>query len=107
MALPLSRVLQMGLGVSLFLVFVSLVVYFAEGAPAPLAPQPMRNLLGDLGHPSVGWFLNLGILLLLLTPLARVLTSALLFLRRRDVIFTAVTAIVLANLVLGLLLGNL
>jgi len=46
-----------------------------------------------------------GVLVLILTPVARVTLSLLSFLRERDRLYVEITTTVLLNLILGLLLG--
>ncbi|MNY07064.1 hypothetical protein D3C86_1398490 [compost metagenome] len=49
--------------------------------------------------------MGLGLLCLILTPMLRVVTSLILFIKQRDWLYTGLCAFVLAMLLIGMLLG--
>ncbi len=69
----------------------------------------LMSLRGVLAGIRAGHSLNLiqlGLLLLIATPLARVLASLVVFLRRADYLYCAISGIVLAVLVFGLIFSG-
>jgi uncharacterized membrane protein len=86
-------------------------------APPPGAPVSLQDLLAvNFGRPTLNpssflggvvegnavSILQLGTLILLGTPVARVAASVLLFLRERDLLYVGVTSLVLAMLLLAI-----
>ncbi len=70
-----------------------------DGHALPVHPGALvRHALG--GQPTA--VIQLGVLLLILTPVARVAMTVWLFVEQRDPVFTAITLVVLAVLLLGL-----
>jgi len=63
--------------------------------------SPSQLLGGIAGGNSVS-ILELGTLILLATPLARVVTSVLLFLKERDLLYVGITLLVLAMLLFAI-----
>jgi uncharacterized membrane protein len=109
---PLAWVLHSGVNLSLIFIsialFAHLVLVVRLGAP-PLGLDPLRfeDIPSRLAVLDTNALLALGILILLATPLARVMASVVLYLRQRDLVFSIITLVVLANLSLGLLLGTI
>jgi uncharacterized membrane protein len=108
--IPLAYVLHFGVNLSLILIVIGLSGFLVStrfGSPGPdPAPLPFRDLPARLAVLDLNAFVALGILLLLITPIARVLTSVILYFRKGDLVFTAITLVVLVNLLIGLLLGT-
>ncbi len=70
-----------------------------DGRPLPVHPGDLiRRALG--GQPIA--VIQLGVLLLILTPVCRVAMTVWLFVEQRDPVFVAITLVVLAVLVFGL-----
>lgn len=113
MSLLLSLVLRGGVLLAALLVFLGgLGTLRAHGGEPALevlrAPQDpgswaLPALLGRLARGDLGALTRLGLWVLILTPVARVALSALLFAWERDWVYTAVALWVLLVLVLGLL----
>lgn len=85
-----------------------MVVGLAASALLGLAsdsPLRVREIPAALGALDPRGVLGLGILLLVLTPLVRVLASAAHFARERDRLYIGLTAIVLVNLALAVAVG--
>jgi uncharacterized membrane protein len=82
------------------------------GAPATLQATLAANfgrptlspsaLLAGIGHGGALSVLQLGMLILIATPLTRVAASVLLFLRERDMLYVGVTLLVLGMLLFAL-----
>ena len=76
----------------------------ASGSAFPSQPVPLYLIAGELGGLSPAVLLSLGVLLLILTPVARVFLSVLVFADERDWTYVLITAIVFANLMVGVVL---
>lgn len=113
--LLISRVLRLGVTVAAVIGAVGLVLFFVRG-PQPGEPQSLHELLtlraGSLatspqqlleglltGQPED--IMRVGLLVLILTPTARVALTLILFLLERDFVFVIISAIVLLILLLG------
>jgi uncharacterized membrane protein len=114
----IARVLRVGVNVAGFFVALGLVVllllhqggragYFTEFHPRPQAIR--HGLLGvftrDLHRHAPRDLINLGLMLLILTPLVRVAFSVVVYLYENDRLYTAFTLFVLAVLLYSLLGG--
>ncbi len=94
-------ILRGGTIVSVALLIVGLVVWGAQGAPTLGGTSPGTSpptLAAEVAAGTAIGFLALGLLVLVLTPLARVLVSLTLFAKARDRHFVLFTAFVLAVL---------
>ena len=108
-----GRILQIGVLLSALVVAAGGILYLTQNAGKPAGhhefhrePERLRNpvevVQGAVGlHPRA--VMQLGVLLLILTPVVRVAFTVLVFLAQRDVKFVAVTVFVLAVLLLSLL----
>ena len=72
-----------------------------HGEPPGL--RTVRGILGSASEWSGRGLIQLGLLLLIATPLARVAFSLLVFVRQRDLLYSAVTLIVLGVLLFSLI----
>lgn len=110
----ISRVLRGGVTLAGLLTLIGLV-WFVVGLPQAGEPQSVAEVLTAEFHPSSPGailagvaagrptsLIRLGILVLVLTPAARVALTLVLFVRQGDRFFVAVTGVVLAILLLGL-----
>jgi uncharacterized membrane protein len=108
----ISVVLRGGVLLSAGLLIVGALLYFARvlwgGAPAnPLSfPHTFDDVFYGLGHGDPLAILALGLIVLLLTPVARVLISIFAFARERDWLYVGITALVLLILLVSFLLGR-
>lgn len=117
MEIWISYVLRAGVLLAAAVIAAGLLLFLIQG-PGAGDPTSLHDLqaragraiavsLGSIldsatrGHAS--GIIQIGLLLLILTPIARVGMTVVLFVAQRDRIFTAVTLIVLAILVLGLI----
>ena len=116
MELWISYVLRTGVMTAGAIILVGLVWFLIGGAHGA-GPTSLNGLIGGGGHTlavspatiardiAAGdpvAVIQLGVLALILTPLIRVGMTAVLFFMERDKVFTIVTAIVFALLILGL-----
>ena len=74
-----------------------------RGEPADL--RTVRGILAGASRLRGRWLIQLGLLLLIATPIMRVAFSLLAFARQRDRTYVLVTTVVLALLLVGLLAG--
>lgn len=99
------HVLRGGLVASLsFIVFAFLLSLAGQG-PLPRASAPPREVLVDILRLTPEGLMGLGVLLLIFTPLVRVMLSLVSYARDRDTPYVVVTGLVLANLVAAFLLA--
>jgi uncharacterized membrane protein len=113
--LLLAHVLRTGVAVSAALVIAGAFVYFISGAHAvprfdvfigePGDLRSIGGILADVRAFRGRGLMQLGVLVLIATPIVRVAFSAIVFLRQRDRLYTGVTLIVLALLLYGILNG--
>jgi uncharacterized membrane protein len=109
----IGNLLRAGVLLSTFVVLAGGILYLARHGTAPVdhhvfrgEPQYLRTVSGVLGSavkldgPGV---IQLGLLLLVLTPIARVVFAAISFALERDFVYVAVSLIVLAVLMYGLM----
>lgn len=109
----LGRVLRAGVVLSASVVSVGAVIYLARHAGETAAyhvfrgePTDLRTIggiVGDAASMSGRGIVQLGLLLLIATPIARVVFSVVGFFRQRDWLYVTITAIVLALLLYSLL----
>ena len=111
----ISRVLRYGVIGAGSAILLGLALFLVRD-PAALSPAALPDLLGRgqraplrPGDITAGLraarplaVIQLGLVLLILTPMARVLMTLLLFARQRDWAFTLITGVVLLLLTLGL-----
>ncbi len=118
--LLVSRMLLGGVAISMATVFLGLLVMFAHHpdylrsaadlrrltSPGAASPKTIadvaRGVVAGRGQAVV----TLGLLLLIATPILRVAVSAIAFALQRDRIYTAISAAVLAVLLISFLLGK-
>ena len=101
-----SRVLTVGIAVSISLMAVGLAlsVFDQEGLPSHVVPlADLPSLLGKLDPAA---YLSLGLIVLIATPFVRVFGSVIAFALERDRRYVLVTSIVLAVMCLSVVLGK-
>ena len=109
----LGRLLRTGVVIAALIVFAGGVWFLAQASGARREYKTFRGVPAELSsapaifHGTVEWqplaVIQLGILVLIATPVARVLFSMLGFALERDWMYVSVTAIVLALLLYSLL----
>jgi uncharacterized membrane protein len=118
--LAISNLLRGGVIISLTTIMLGIVIIFAHHPeyatqpgdlhalthPHQSQPSTVTGVLSRVGQLRGQGIVLLGLLLLLLTPVARVAVCILAFAVQGDRIFVALTSFVLIVLVIGFLLGH-
>lgn len=117
MELWISYVLRFGVLTAALILLVSVVLFVVLGPPAA-GPHSLNDIIGHGGTSiavsprsiahgvaagNTTAIMQLGVLVLILTPMMRVAMTIFLFAALRDRIFTAITSIVFVVLILGLI----
>ncbi len=110
-AATMTRLLQVGLAIALSILFGALIAFGIENPSADsssvIAINPIANYLSLAGLASGLWagapeaYLTLGILTLLVVPIARVLAGFYFFHRNGEILVARITFTVFLLLVLG------
>ncbi len=105
-------ILRTGVSLAASLILLGGLLFLAHHGGDPAGhrtfrgePGPLRGILAvahDAAHPSARTLIQLGVLLLVATPVARVVFSLAACAAQRDVKFVVITLIVLAVLAFGL-----
>jgi uncharacterized membrane protein len=108
----LGRVLQIGVSVAAAIVLCGGAIYLAKRADLrpdyrvfrgePIDLRTLSGILADARDGSGRGLIQLGLLVLIATPIARVLFSVIGFVRQRDWLYVGITVIVLALLAFSL-----
>jgi uncharacterized membrane protein len=99
-------VLIVGLAVSTFLMLVGVGLALFEQRDLPTTVPDVGDVIGRVFALRPSGFVALGLLVLIATPILRVVGSIGAFLYERDWRFAAITSLVLGVLVVSLLLGR-
>jgi uncharacterized membrane protein len=100
------RMLIVGLVLSTITLFAGLALSAVSHRPLPLSVSGFRQLFSGLKTGSPSSILSLGILLLIATPVLRVLGSLVEFLGKRDWRYATITFVVLVILAISVLAGS-
>jgi uncharacterized membrane protein len=103
--LTVSRVLAGGLAAAIVLLLTGAVLAIAGRGPSVPSATSVSDMPRALEALEPGGFLDLGLLVLLATPVARVIALAFGFARRRAWAFCGISVFVLAVLALSAYLG--
>src|SRR5881409_3940611 len=98
------HILRGGVIVSVAFLLFGFILTGVTGHPLPDKSIPPRLLGAELIRFTPAGYLNLGVLVLIFTPVARVLLSLLSFLEERDRAYVLMTGIVLTNLLISVVL---
>jgi uncharacterized membrane protein len=101
----ISRVLIIGLLAAMALLVVGVILAIVRREVAVPNLTSFRDVPAQLAALEPGGFFQLGILVLLATPFARVIALAIAFSARRQWLFVGISVIVAVMLVLGAMLG--
>lgn len=105
LAAALSRLLLVGLSLAMVLLLIGVILTVA-GPGAPVSHESsFTGLPRALSALEPGGFFDLGLLVLLATPAARVVALLVAFARRRLWVFSGVSVVVLVVLALSAFLG--
>ena len=101
----ISRVLIVGLLAAVALLVIGSILAIVRPGVALPHVTSVRDIPSELAALRPGGFFELGLLVLLATPFARVLALGIAFARRRWWLFAGISAVVAALLILGAVLG--
>jgi uncharacterized membrane protein len=101
----ISRVLTVGLLTAVGLLVIGAILAIARPGVAVPHATLIRDMPGELARLQPGGFFELGLLVLLATPFARVLALGIAFARRRWWLFAGISALVAVLLIVGAVLG--
>lgn len=101
----LSRLLLAGLSLGIVLMLTGAVLAGVDGGAPVARESSVSGLLSALAGREPGGFFDLGLLVLLATPIARVAALLVSFVRQKAWLFSAVGLFVLVALALSALLG--
>ena len=96
-----------GILLSIAIILLGLGAKALSPAAVPQAPTPIPDLPGLVAAWTPAGLLSLGVLAMILTPIARVLLTIPVFASERDRTYVLVTGIVFLNLMVGVALGLL
>jgi uncharacterized membrane protein len=101
----ISRVLIVGLLTAVALLVIGAILTIARPGVAVPHATAVKDIPAALAALQPGGFFQLGLLVLLATPFARVVALGIGFARRRWWLFTSISAVVAALLIVGAVLG--
>lgn len=105
-------ILRSSIGLAAFSILVGLTLFLARGGVYfPSTPAgPIHSILGYVWREAMALrpsaFLEAGILVILFTPLARLLSGVVANVRARDWLYVAIGAIVIGLVLIGLFTGE-
>ncbi len=102
----LHKLLVIGLVISVILIITGLVLALVKHENVPTVVPTLGTVFSQLcaWHPS--GFLALGILVVIATPIMRVVGSAIAFILEKDWRFAAITLVVLITVTVSIFTGN-
>lgn len=115
MEMEIGQMLRIGVSLSALVVFAGGVLYLRSGVVLPdykhfhATADHLRTIAGvvhGVGHFDPASVIQLGILLLIATPVVRVVFCVVGFARQRDRLYVAVSALVLVILTYSLVAGG-
>jgi uncharacterized membrane protein len=113
MEVEIGLMLRIGVSVSAVVVFVGGILYLIRERQLPDYAHfradrltTIASVFHGLAHFDASSVIELGILLLIATPVVRVVFCVVGFARQRDSLYVAVSALVLAILIYSLMSGN-
>jgi uncharacterized membrane protein len=115
MEMQIGQMLRIGVSLSALVVFAGGVLYLRSGVVLPDYKQfhatadhlrTISGVLHGVGRFDAASLIQLGLLLLIATPVVRVMFCVVGFARQRDRLYIAVSALVLVILIYSLLAGG-
>ncbi len=101
----ISKVLVIGLLAAVSLLVIGVILTLARPGVAAVHITSITDIPKELAAGEPGGFLQLGLLVLLLTPFARVVALGIAFAGRRQWLFTGISVFVASLLIVGTALG--
>jgi uncharacterized membrane protein len=102
----LHKLLLIGLFLSVALILFGLALALFPRQSIPQSVFPLREVFPGLFTLKAGSFLSLGLLVLIATPILRVITSLISFLVEKDWRFATVTLVVFITVMISVFLGK-
>ena len=105
-------ILRTSIGLSVFSIVTGLTIFLVKGADyVPHTPSgPITTILAYVWQEAIGLhasaFLDAGVLVLLFTPLARLIAGVVANARARDWLYVAIGAVVIGLVLTGLFTGQ-
>ncbi len=99
-------ILVVGLGISTALLLVGIALELLSGGSLPTVTLAPGVALAAALHVRPSGFISLGLLVLMATPILRVMGSVLVFMVERDWLYMGVTLFVLAVMVVSIIVGR-
>lgn len=92
-------------------ILIGLVLFFAHGSQMPSTPTgSLRHIVGGILGPGRFWrvsaFLDAGLVILLLTPMVRLLAGIYVSMRMRDWLYAMIGTVVVLLVLIGLIAGQ-
>jgi len=100
------RILIVGLAASALLMVIGVAIELAQRQTLPTTVLPPALAIRQAFHLDASGFLSLGVLMLILTPLLRVVGSLIIFVWERDGRYAAITGLVLIVMLISLWVGQ-
>jgi uncharacterized membrane protein len=100
------RILIVGLAASALLMVIGVAIELAQRQTLPTTVLPPALAIRQAFHLDASGFLSLGVLMLILTPLLRVVGSLIVFVWERDGRYAAITGLVLIVMLISLWVGQ-
>jgi uncharacterized membrane protein len=101
----IARVLTVGLLTAVALLIIGAILVIARPGVAVPHVTSVKDIPGELAALQPDGFFELGLLVLLATPFARVVALGIAFARRRSWLFAGISTVVAVLLILGAVLG--
>ena len=102
----LHKLLIIGLGLSVLLILFGLVLSLVKQEPIPTTVPSLNIVVAQVLSLQSSGFLVLGILVLIATPIVRVISSIIAFIIEKDWRFAGITLIVLLTVIASILTGT-
>ena len=100
------NLLIIGLTASVVLILTGLIITLVGQQPVPHSMTPPGDIVAQIIHLEAAGYFTLGLLVLIATPVMRVILSAVTFVIEKDWRFTAITLFVLATVLVSIFLGK-
>lgn len=99
----IERILDIGFYISIGIILLGTILTFASGDDLPDTVVTLNDLPSEIAEPEPSALIDLGIVVLLLTPLSYVIAALVTFLRQHDRLFIGVCLLLIA--LIGLSVG--
>lgn len=102
----LHKLLIIGLGLSVLLILFGLALSLVKHEPIPTTVPSLKIIVAQVLSLQSSGFLILGILVLIATPIIRVISSIIAFIIEKDWRFAGITLIVLLIVIASIITGS-